>query len=181
MTERLVLVGVVAGAHGVRGEVRIRSFTADPRDIGRYGSVSDEQGTRRFKLRVRSESKGAVIARLDGIEDRDAAEALRGVRLYVRRAALPDPGREEWYHADLIGLRAERRDGTTMGRVKSVQNFGAGDLLEIDQLDGTTMWLSFTRSTVPDVDMAGRRIVIELPPEIEAEVGQGTKMKRSKK
>jgi 16S rRNA processing protein RimM len=177
MTERRVLVGVVAGAHGVRGAVRIRSFTANPRDIARYGALCDEPGARRFTMRVLSESNGMVVAHLSGVEDRDAAATLRGLRLYVPRKALPDAGREQWYHADLIGLRAELKDGTTVGRVKSVQNFGAGDLLEIEQPDGTTAWLSFTRPTVPKVDIAGGRIVVEPPPEI---AGEGSRVAKAK-
>jgi len=176
--DRLVLVGVVAGAHGVRGEVRIRSFTANPRDIARYGTLSNEQGTRRFEVRVLSEAKGTVIARLDGVADRDAAEALRGVRLFVPRTALPKPGREEWYLADLVGLSAERKDGTAMGRVKSVENFGAGDLLEIERPDGSTVWLAFTRAAVPEIDVASGRLVVDPPEEIAGEVEQTSRTQR---
>lgn len=151
----------------MRGEVRIKSFTADPRALGRYGPVEDETGKRSFKLRVRGETKGLVIARLDGVADRNQAEALKGLRLYVPRERLPKPKRGEWYVADLIGLAVERPDGTPFGRVKAVHDFGAGDVLEIERETGTE-FLPFTRRVVPEVDMEGGRLVIDPPTEIEA-------------
>jgi 16S rRNA processing protein RimM len=163
-----ILVGAIAGAHGVRGEVRIKSFTANPRAIGRYGPVEDETGARSFKLTVRGETKGLVIARLDGVADRNQAEALKGLRLYVPRAKLPRPKRGEWYVADLIGLSAQDASGTPLGRVKSVQNFGAGDVVELERTDGTTEFLPFTRAVVPEVDIEGGKVVINPPDEIEA-------------
>jgi 16S rRNA processing protein RimM len=162
-----ILVGAIAGAHGVRGEVRIKSFTANPRAIGRYGPVEDETGARSFKLTVRGETKGLMIARLDGVADRNQAEALKGLRLYVPRAKLPRPKRGEWYVADLIGLAAQDEGGTPLGRVKSVQNFGAGDVIELERADGTTEFLPFTRAVVPEVDIEGGKVVIAPPEEIE--------------
>ncbi len=152
----------------MRGEVRIKSFTDNPRAIGRYGPVEDESGARRFKLTVRGEAKGLVIARLDGIADRDQAEALKGLRLYVRRDKLPKPKRGEWYVADLIGLAAVDTGGAPLGTVRSVQNFGAGDVIELEGTDGTTEFLPFTKSVVPEVDIEGGRVVIDPPDEIEA-------------
>jgi 16S rRNA processing protein RimM len=163
-----ILVGAVAGAHGVRGEVKIKSFTDNPRAIGRYGPVEDESGGRRFKLTVRGEVKGLVIARLDGIADRDQAEALKGLRLYVPRDKLPKPRRGEWYVADLVGLAAVDTGGTPLGKVRSVQNFGAGDVIELEGTDGTTEFLPFTKAVVPEVDIEAGRVVIDLPDEIEA-------------
>lgn len=160
-------MGAVAGAHGVRGEVKIKSFTEDPKKIAAYGPVEDESGTRRFKVRVRGHVRGMLIARLDGIEDRNAAEALRGMRLYVGRDRLPKPKRGEWYLVDLVGLRAERADGTAVGTVKSVQNHGAGDIVEVETADGQTLFLPFTRRAVPQVDIEGGRLVVEPPAEIE--------------
>lgn len=152
----------------MRGEVKIKSFTADPRKIGAYGPVEDESGERRFKVKVRGLAGGLVIARLDGVEDRNAAEALKGLRLYVGRDKLPRPKRGEWYLADLIGLRAERVDGTAMGTVKSVQNYGAGDIVEVETAPGRTVFVPFTKRAVPDVDIDGGRIVIDPPVETEA-------------
>jgi 16S rRNA processing protein RimM len=183
------LLGAIAGAHGVRGEVKIKSFTADPRKIGGYGPVEDESGARRFKVKVRGLAGGLVIARLaevppqgsktgslEGatdqkdrwVEDRNAAEALKGLRLYVGRDKLPRPKRGEWYLADLIGLRAERMDGTAMGTVKSVQNYGAGDIVEVETEPGRTVFVPFTKRAVPEVDVEGGRLVIEPPVETEA-------------
>jgi 16S rRNA processing protein RimM len=152
----------------VRGEVKVKSFTDNPRAIGRYGLVEDESGNRRFKLTVRGEAKGLVIARLDGIADRDQAEALKGLRLYVPRDRLPKPRRGEWYVADLIGLAAVDTGGAPLGRIRSVQNYGAGDVIELEGTDGTTEFLPFTNAVVPEVDIEGGRVVIDLPDEIEA-------------
>jgi 16S rRNA processing protein RimM len=161
----LILLGVIAGAHGVRGQVRIRSFTAEPQAIAAYGPLQDEAGRRRFELRVTGLTKEGVIARIEGVADREAADALRGVRLYLPRSALPPPGAEEFYHADLIGLAAEGVDGAPLGRVVAVQNFGAGDVLEIAPPgDGAAIFVPFSRAAVPVVDVAGRRIVLD-PPE----------------
>ena len=162
-----ILVGAIAGAHGVRGEVKIKTFTANPRSIGRYGPVEDETGVRSYKLTVRGEVKGLVIARLDGVADRNQAEALKGLRLYVPRAKLPRPRRGEWYVADLVGLAAQDVSGTPLGRLKSVQNFGAGDVIELERADGTTEFLPFTKAVVPAVDIAGGKVVIDPPEEIE--------------
>lgn len=167
-------MGAIAGAHGVRGEVRIKSFTEDPRAIGRYGPVEDETGARRFKLRVRGEAKGLVIARLEGVDDRGAAEALRGLRLYVGRDRLPKPKRGEWYIADLIGLAVETKDGGRLGTVKGVFNFGAGDVVEVAHADGSTEFLPFTRRVVPEVDIEAGRIVVDVPEMVEARDGSGS-------
>ncbi len=159
--ERLILVGVIAGAHGVRGQVRVRSFTADPRALGAYGPLHDEAGKRRFGVTVTGTTKDGVIARIEGVADRDAAAALRGVRLYVARSALPPPVAEEFYHTDLIGLAAERADGTPLGRVVAVRNFG-GDVLEIEpEPTGPALFVPFTRAAVPVVDIQGGRLVVE--------------------
>jgi 16S rRNA processing protein RimM len=152
----------------VRGEVKLKSFTADPKAIGRYAPVEDESGTRSFKVKVRGLVRGLVIARLEGVDDRNAAEALKGLRLYVSRGRLPKPRKGEWYHADLIGLRAMRSDGTALGRVKSVANYGAGDLLEVERDGGQTVFLPFTKTVVPEIDVEGGRIVVDPPHEVEA-------------
>src|SRR5918999_5656085 len=125
-----ILLGHVAGAHGVRGEVLINSYTAAPEDIATYGRITDETGTRALAIMaVRVTAKG-VVARIDGVKDRTAAEALKGMGLYVERDQLPETGPSEYYHADLIGLPAVAPDGTTIGQVVALHNYGAGDLLE---------------------------------------------------
>lgn len=167
MAER-ILVGAIAGAHGVRGQVRIKSYTDDPAAVAAYGPLSDESGQRRFDLEVTGQIKGGVIARIDGVADRTAAEALRGLRLYVPRVSLPATQADEYYRVDLIGLRAELADGTSFGRIIDVQNYGAGDVLEIERPDGATELLPFADRVVPVVDLAAGRVVVDPPVSIEA-------------
>ena len=162
-----MLVGVVAGAHGVRGAVRIRSFTERPADLAAYGPLTDEGGRRRIALTVAGPApgaKGGLIARIAGVEDRTAAAALRGLRLYVPRAALPAPAPDEYYCADLIGLAVELPDGSPFGRVAAVDNFGAGDVMEIVRPAAGALSVPFTKAVVPVVDPAGGRIVLDPPP-----------------
>ena len=162
--EKRVCVGILTSPHGIRGAVRIKSFTAIPEDIARYGPLADESGRRRFALTVIGAAKGVLIAHIAGITDRDRAEALRGLRLYLPRAALPPPEAEEYYHADLVGLAAELPDGTAIGRVRAVHDFGAGDVIEIDRPAAPPALVPFTRAAVPLVDLAAGRLVIDPPP-----------------
>jgi 16S rRNA processing protein RimM len=162
--EKRVCVAIVTGAHGVRGAVRLKSFTAAPEDVARYGPLEDETGEGRYKLRLVGNAKGVLIAKLPGIEDRDRAEALRGLRLYLPRAALPPPGEEEYYHADLIGLEAALADGTPIGHVRAVHDFGAGDTLDIARPHGPPVMVPFTRAVVPVVDLDAGRLVLDPPP-----------------
>jgi 16S rRNA processing protein RimM len=159
-----VCVGVVAGAHGVRGALRIKSFTAEPEDIASYGPVEDERGQRQFTLQLIGSGKGVVIARIAGVDDRDRAEAMRGLRFYLPRAALPPTDEDEYYHADLIGLEATLADGTAIGRVRAVHDFGAGDTLEIERPIGQPAMVPFTRAVVPVVDLTGGKLVLDPPP-----------------
>lgn len=168
MADQKLCVGVIVGAHGVRGDVRIKSFTAEPGGLTAYGPLSDSAGRRRFRVSILGEARGALRARIDGVDDRDAAEALAGVELYVDREALPEPEEEEYYHSDLIGLRAELEDGTPFGSVRALHDFGAGDVIEIALASGGTAVLPFTREAVPVVDPAAGRIVVRPPEEIEA-------------
>jgi 16S rRNA processing protein RimM len=159
-----ICVGIITGAHGIQGAVRVKSFTADPKDVARYGPLEDETGERHLSLRVVGSAKGVVIARLAGVADRDRAEGLRGLRLYLPRAALPPAAEEEYYHADLIGLAAALVDGTTLGHVRAIHDFGAGDTLEIDRPEGPPAMVPFTRTVVPIVDLAAGRLVLDPPP-----------------
>lgn len=159
-----MLMGVITGAHGVRGLVRVKSFTAQPADLAAYGPLEDAIGERRFALELAGAVKGVLLARVEGVADRNAAERLKGTRLYLSRTALPAPGEEEYYHADLIGLRVVLRDGSSFGAVKAVNDFGAGDSLEIERPDGALVLVPFTSTTVPLVDLAGGRLVLD-PPE----------------
>ncbi|MGE0155204.1 MAG: ribosome maturation factor RimM [Reyranellaceae bacterium] len=168
MAPKRVLVGIVVGAQGVRGRVRIKSFTEDPMAIGAYGAPENESGGRRFAIRPVGMSRGAVLADIEGVADRNAAEALKGTRLYVERSALGETEEGEYFHADLIGLAAEDGDGRALGRVKAVFDFGAGPLLELERTEGGTELVAFSDAVVPVVDLAGGRIVVHLPAEVEA-------------
>ena len=159
----LLLVGRIAAAHGLRGLVKLQCFTADPAGIASYGPLSDATGKRRFEVTVLNPVKGGVVASIAGIADRTAAEKLRGVELYMPRDRLPPAGAGEYYHADLVGLAAELTDGSPFGRVRAVENYGAGDLLAIDRPDGPPVSLPFTDRVVPVVDLAGGRIVVDPP------------------
>jgi len=164
-----ILLGRIAGAHGIRGEVLIRTFTARPEDIGTYGPLSDG-GARWFKIDSARVTARGVVARLAGVADRAAAEALKGAELYVGRDRLPAAGEGEFYHVDLIGLAAVDPEGKPVGEIVAVQNYGAGDLLEL-RLAGarTTALIAFTDAFVSEIDLAGRRAVVHLPCSGETE------------
>jgi 16S rRNA processing protein RimM len=153
----------------VRGAVRLWTFTEDPLAVTRYGPLSTEDGTRRFEVTSARESKGHLVATLKGVTTREEAERLNGVELYVAREKLPATDEGEYYHADLIGLAAVTGQGEPLGRVVAIHNFGAGDILEIAPPQGTTMLLPFSNAVVPTVDVAGGRVVIEIPGEIEGD------------
>lgn len=164
MTDR-VCVGAIAGAFGVRGEVRLKSFCTQPDDIATYGPLGTEDGARSFTIKITRPVKNGLAARLSGVSTKEAADALKGTRLYVDRDALPKLPDDEFYHADLIGLRVLDTGGTELGRVRAVHNHGAGDLLELTGpgIKGAVL-LPFTRETVPNVDLdAG--VLIADPPE----------------
>jgi len=160
---RRVCVGRIAGAHGIRGWVRVTSYTDRPEDVAAYGPLSDDEGEREFVLEVTGMAKAHVLARIAGIADRTAAETLRGVRLFVPRDRLPAPEEDEFYHDDLIGMAVETVDGAALGRVVSVQRFGGGDALEVGQPRGRTVMVPFTRAAVPVVDMAAGLIRVDPP------------------
>jgi 16S rRNA processing protein RimM len=164
-----VCVGRIGAAHGVRGEVKLKSFTADPAAIARYGALETEDGARSIRIEALRLTKDFFVARLAGVKDRDAAERLRNLELYVPRSRLPPTEDDEFYHADLIGLAAVTCDGTTVGTVVAFHNFGAGDLLELRPTEGSaTVLLPFNATTVPTVDIAGGRIVVDPPVETSA-------------
>jgi len=165
-----VLLGYIAGAHGIRGEVLVKSFTGDPADIAAYGSLSDEAGTRTLTFtKVRVATKG-VIAAVDGVTDRNGAEALKGTQLYVERAMLPEPEDDEFYYEDLVGLDVVTTDGVSIGAVTAIQNYGAGDLLEY-RIAGQkrTELLPFNETFVLEVDLDAGRVMVVLPETSEDE------------
>ena len=163
-----ICVAQIGAAHGLRGEVKLRSFTQDPMAVTSYGPLENEDGTRRFEIEALRPSKDHFVARLKGIGDRDAAEALTNVRLYITRDRLP-PVEDDatFYHADLIGLAAVTTDGTPLGTVTAIHNFGAGDVIEIKPESGEALLVPFTETAVPEIDVAARRMVVVPPIAVE--------------
>jgi 16S rRNA processing protein RimM len=163
-----VCVAQIGAPHGVHGEVRLWSFTAEPLAVAEYGPLETEDGARAFEIEKIRPAKGHLVVRLSGVDNRGAAAQLTNVRLFVPRERLPKPAEDEFYHADLIGLAAVDRDGKAQGKVAAVHNFGAGDILEIEPAaGGATMMLPFDEATVPKVDIAAGRIVVVPPAETE--------------
>jgi 16S rRNA processing protein RimM len=172
MPDELVLMGRISDAHGLKGEVKIASFASQPEDIVAYGPLTDEAGKRHFEIEaLRPLKGGTLIARLKGVPDRNSAEKLRGTGLYLARALLPEPEDDEFYHADLVGLTAHAPAGEAIGEVIAVQNFGAGDLLEIrlPGEGGQTLLVPFTQARVPEVDLKARTLIVLPEPAEEAE------------
>lgn len=163
MDERVCL-GAIAGAYGVRGEVRLKSFCAVPEDIAAYGPLETEDGDRRFDIRLGQAVKAGFSARLSGVASKEAADALKGKRLYAPRERLPALAEDEYYHADLIGLSVFDTGGILLGEVRAVHDHGAGDLLEIASPGASaTVLLPFTREAVPTVDVATGRLIADPP------------------
>ena len=164
MSER-ICVGAIAGAFGVKGEVRLKSFTSVPEDIAGYAPLETEDGAMAFNIELGRQIKNGLAVRLSGIATKEQADALKGVRLYVPRDRLPALPDDEFYHADLIGLAVYDTGGTLLGHVRAVHDHGAGDLLEIHGPGmKSTVLLPFTREAVPTVDLDAGRIVAD-PPE----------------
>ncbi|KRE02138.1 hypothetical protein ASE63_07120 [Bosea sp. Root381] len=158
-----VLLGVIGAAHGIKGEVRIKTFTGDPLAIADYGPLSDDKG-RLFEIAEIRPAKEVVVARLKGVTSREAAESLNGVELFVARDSLLAPEDEDdFLHADLIGCRVLGPDGAALGTVTSVENYGAGDLLDIETPDGHSVLMPFTKAFAPRIDIAARVIHAEPP------------------
>ncbi|HZP71424.1 MAG TPA: ribosome maturation factor RimM [Pseudolabrys sp.] len=169
MAER-ICVARIGAAHGVRGEVKLWSFTEDPAAVATYGPLETEDGTRRFEIESLRAAKDHFVARLSGVGDRNAAEQLRNLELYIPRSRLPKINdRDTYYHADLIGLDAVTPDGVQIGTVHALHNFGAGDIIEIMPVgSGEPLILPFNDVTVPRIDLEAKQIVLVRPVEIEA-------------
>jgi len=164
-----ICVARIGAAHGVRGAVKLWTFTEDPFAVTRYGLLSTKDGARTFEVAHAREAKGHLVATLKGVTTRNEAERLNGLELYVARDKLPTTYEDEYYHADLIGLSAETTGGAMLGKIIAIHNFGAGDIIEIAPVSGGTMLLPFSNAVVPTVDIAGGRVLIELPQEIEGD------------
>ncbi len=172
-----VLLAVVLGAHGLKGEVRVKTFTAAPEGLSAYGPLHAKDG-RSFTVQALRPGVGAAkadeaIVAFAEVGGRDAAEALKGSELFVPRAALPEADDDEFYHADLIGLDADDPEGRRLGKVLAVQNYGAGDVLVLATDSGDEIWLAFTRENVPEIDVKGRRLIVAVPDEVEADAEAG--------
>lgn len=166
MSDELICIGAIAGAFGVQGEVRLKSFCADPAAIADYAPVTTQDGSRSFSIKLTKSLNGAFAARLGGIATREQAEAMKGTELYVPRDRLPGLPDDEYYHSDLIGLMAVDTGGAELGRVASVQNHGAGDIVEIRSPKGAIL-VPFTRAAVPTVDLATGRMIVDPPESVD--------------
>lgn len=169
-TTEKIRVARIGAAHGVRGEVKLWPFTEDPMAALDYGPLETEDGARRFEIESLRPAKDFLVARIAGIDDRNAAEMLRNIDLFVPRDRLPPIAQDDtFYHADLVGLSAATPDGVALGSVMALHNFGAGDVIEI-ALAGSdrTLMLPFTAAAIPEIDLKGRRIVVVMPAEVEA-------------
>jgi 16S rRNA processing protein RimM len=163
--ERLVCLCEITSPQGLQGEVRVKTFTQRPEDIQSYGPLQDDVG-RRYEIEPVRSASNVLVARIKGVSDRDAAEKLRGVRLFIARNRLPNPKEGELYHIDLIGMRVERKNGDLIGTITAVHNYGASDLLDLALAQGGTAMLPFTTEIVPVIDLANRRLVAVPPPSL---------------
>src|ERR1700742_315802 len=164
-----ICVARIGAAHGVRGAVKLWTFTEDPLAVKHYGPLFTKDGARQFEVAHVREAKDHLVATFKGVATRDEAERLNGLELYVPRERLPETDDDEYYHTDLIGLAAVTTADQPLGKVVAIHNFGAGDIIEIAPPQGTTMMLPFTNAVVPTVDLAGGRVIVELPEEIEGD------------
>ena len=163
--KNLVCVGVITTAHGVRGNVKVKSFTRNATDFAAFGPLCDASEKRSFKVKIVGKNKDLFLVQIDGVTDRNAAEALRGTELFVRRSELPETEQNEFYYVDLIGMTVKSPQGSVLGTVKAVYNFGAGDMLEIE---GVEDFISFCRQNVPEIDVENREMVVCVPESVEA-------------
>ena len=164
---RDILLAAIIGAQGLRGAVKVKLFTETPESLSRYGVLKDRHGKRFEVTALRPAKDGEAVISFSGVDDRDAAEALKGTELFIARDQLPATGEEEFYHADLIGLEAQDGEGRFLGKVAAIHNYGASDVMEIARPDGDSVLLAFTRETVPVIDIGGGRVVVAVPEDDE--------------
>ncbi len=168
-----ILLGVIIGAQGLGGEVRVKTFTETPERLGAYGPLRTAAG-RRLEIDAMRHTKGdTIVVRFKGVSDRSAAEVLADSKLFISRDALPATKSDEFYHADLVGLRAQDHEGRVIGEISAIHNFGAGDVMEIRHGDGSSLILPFTKDFVPQIHLADKYVVVSEPVDIEAEEQRG--------
>lgn len=158
----MILMGVVTGVRGVKGELRIRAFTDDPGALFDYGPLYTEDGSKSYRGTITGRARGQLLVRFDGLNDRNQAEAIKGLELFVSRDAFPEPDEDEYYHWDLVGLKAELPDGSFFGTVRRVLDAGAGVSLDITTTEGSVL-VPFTKASVPVVNLAKGKMVIDPP------------------
>jgi 16S rRNA processing protein RimM len=167
-----ICVAQIGAPHGIRGEVKLKSFTADPLAVKDYGPLTNEDGSAQFEIEAVRPAKAHLVARLRGVNDRTAAERLTHLKLFIPRDRLPPPEADEYYHADLVGLAAVTADGNEVGTVVAIHDFGAGDILELrPRAGGPTLMLPISDTYVPEVDVPGRRIVVAPLEDVAAKRG----------
>lgn len=164
----LVAIGVITGAHGIRGQVKLRSFTSDPYDIATYAPLLNASGTKQYDVQVDGETKQGLIATIKGIKDRNAAELMKGTELFIDKNKLPEPSEEEFYYDQLIGLDVRDAAGASLGRVAALYNFGAGDILEVKLTAGHKEMYPFTKQSFPQVHIDKGYVLADLPEIIDA-------------
>ena len=162
--EDLILVATIGAARGLKGEVRVKSFTDDPLDLGSFGELYDESGKKSYKLQITGKQKESLLAKIEGIEDRTAAEKVRGIKLFVRREQMPKLQEGEFFVSELVGLEARLLDGKLWGRVVLVDDFGAGPVIEVELVNGKNEMVPFTMEIVPEVDLE-KGLIVVVPPE----------------
>ncbi|MDH5187428.1 MAG: ribosome maturation factor RimM [Rhodospirillaceae bacterium] len=162
--EDLILVATVGAARGLKGEVRVKSFTADPLDLGTFTELFDESGKKSYRLKITGKQKESLLARIEGVDDRTAAEKVRGLKLFVRREQMAKPQDGEFFVSDLVGLEARLQDGTLWGRVVLADDFGAGPVIEVELINGKNEMVPFTMEVVPEIDLE-KGLIVVVPPE----------------
>ena len=163
-TARKICVGVITAPHGVKGLIRVKSFTEKQEDILLYAPFTDKLGEREIRIEFVGRSKGLILARVDGVDDRQSAETLRGIELFIERGVLPYAKEDdEYYYADLVGLSVYLSDGSAYGKVKAIHNFGAGDMIDIALISHGDILLPFTKDLVPEVDLDSGRLIVDPP------------------
>ena len=173
-TPKRLKIGVITSPHGVRGTVKVRSFTEDPDAFVEYGDVTTHDGSRVFGISIVGDAKGTLLCLIDGVEDRDGAEALRGVELYIRREDLPDDlDDDEFYASDLLGLETRDADGTVSGSIRNILDHGAGDIVDVLHQDGKVRSYEFSLANFPEINMREGYVVLNPPPEVTAQDEQG--------